>query len=208
MKWEDCDTKIPEEWDEAALEVCSIDQTCSTVLPSLPPSSRPPPATDSEAAERLTEMTGHILRFMFAFEQMVLDQTFSEDIFAREMHEAYTDYDQLAMLLEKVQEECGVTPNASTLASLQGKMHVSTSTTQTHIRGFSTLRQSLQGLNLLLDMFLEGRSDTRSMEDDVEEEEERRDNRRRRRMKDGRDKKNGKNRKRNKRRKRRRDNLD
>lgn len=209
MGWTEVDSMIPQEMDESSLEVCTVDQSCSTVLPSLPPSTTPPPATDTEATERLTEISGHVLRYMYAYEQMVLDQAINEDTFENEMHTTYTNYDNLARSLEMVMEECGLPPNnMSTLAPLHGKMHVTTSNTMTQYRAFCTLRQSLLGLDHLINMSWEGSSGTRRMEDEVEEEEEeeRKDSRRRRRAKNnGRGKKNGKN---VKRRKRRRNYLD
>ena len=210
-KWEDVDNLIPNTYDDDMLEVCTSDQTCSTVLPSLPPPSTPPPATDIEAAQMFTDMSSNILRFLYAYEQMVLDQAIKEDSFARQMHDAYTNYDQLVSLLEEVQEACGLQPNTSALASLRGKMYVNTNDVQTDKRGFCTLRQSLHGLNLLLDMFWVDSNNPRKVEEDGKDEE-RRDRRkerknRRRRMKDSRDNKNGKIRKRNMRSRRRRRNY-
>ena len=166
----------------------------------------------------LDERFGDILRFLFAFEQMVIEQGMREDIFAEQMYDAYTNHEVLARRLEEVHEKCGLQPNTSVLEPLHGKMYVDTSETQAHIRGFSTLRQSLQGLQLFLDMFWEERTNIRGIrrdEEDEQDEEERQDKkkrrkRRRRRMgrNDSRENKSKKNKKESKKNKRRKNNLD
>lgn len=207
--WTDLDSFLPLEIDEATLEVCSVEQTCAMVLPSLSPLSKPPPATDSDAAKSLVEISSHIFRFMYAYEQLVIDQSITKDKFAKEMNDAYINHDQLSILLEKVLESCGQTPNFSDLVALDGKMHVTTSTPRTDLRGFSTLRQSLQCLDLLENMFgekvklLEKVVEEIENEEEEEEEEEIRRRNRRMRRKGGRFSKNGKSKKGRKSRRRR-----
>lgn len=212
--WTEFDNIIPRDRDGDILEVCSVEQTCSTVLPSLPAISVSPPTTDTEVVRMLDERFGEILRFLSAFEQMVIEQALREDIFAKQMFDAYTNHKVLARCLEEVQEKCGLQSNTSVLEPLHGKMYVETSEVKAHIRGFSTLRQSLQGLQLLLDMFQEERANIRRVNEDEEEaqdEEERKDRRKSRRKNgrnDSRKKKNRKNKKGNKRTKRRKNYLD
>ncbi|KAG0721804.1 hypothetical protein GWK47_045718 [Chionoecetes opilio] len=211
MKWGDCSVIIPETWDAKMVEVCNVEQTCASVLPALLLVALDPPLTDTEAAHTLTQMTGHFLHFMYAYEQMFLDQALNEDNFRREMNDAYTNHNQLVGLLEVVQEACGVPQNASTLASLHGKMHVTTSMSQTNTRGFSTIRQSLLGLQRLQDVFWEGSSSVLRLVEDLDDEAGgRRRNRRKRnnRLTEGGDKKSGKNRKGSKRKRRRRHDFD
>ncbi|XP_063886774.1 uncharacterized protein LOC135114731 [Scylla paramamosain] len=58
--WTEFDNIIPRDRDGDILEVCSVEQTCSTVLPSLPAISVSPPTTDTEVVRMLDERFGEI----------------------------------------------------------------------------------------------------------------------------------------------------
>lgn len=135
-----------------ALNICSVEQECSQVLPSLP-SLNQTPSDFLELQCHIKQSLIFVAKYFIAFQQIMLDQ---------QMHEGDNQYiggfnnvlkhlDLLTFHLRDAAKDCGATYNDFVLRDFLDKMYIRTSEIHRDMRGFMVLRETIYGMKYIQD---------------------------------------------------------
>lgn len=135
------------------LNICNVEQNCSQVLPSLP-SLVQAPSDFLELQCRLEESLIFVADYSLAFQQIMMDQLQNDgpNQYIKSCQNVLQHLALLNMRLRETAKACGATHNDFVLRKFLDKMYIKTSEIQRAMRGFMVLRETLYGLEYIVDI--------------------------------------------------------
>lgn len=153
MTWEEAVIIYPDTENDH-LPICNHEDQCFDVLPNITQGHHDPPASEEELELTLIQTLGFSQRYSTAFESLIMDEIFHDEMFTEQMNEAKQDVDDLTEELETAVLKCGLVPDEKLIKDLISKTYLGVASRDTRAqRGFRSLRQCLIGMHYITDMF-------------------------------------------------------
>ncbi|KAG7165304.1 uncharacterized protein LOC121870548 [Homarus americanus] len=151
--WTILDQHFDRSRDNISVEICDLEEKeCMYVLPTLPPPPYHPPHNDHEVKNLLVIILGYIQRYTIAFETLFMDQSLYEDVFLSNMSSVHANLEDLIESLVTSVSLCDRVPNQLLIGELSVRMYKGGNTVLRNERGFRVLRQTLLGLQYIIDV--------------------------------------------------------
>ncbi|KAK4294718.1 hypothetical protein Pmani_032665 [Petrolisthes manimaculis] len=148
--YDEVDAVLIDSYD--ALNICSVEQQCVQVLPSL--SDIIQPHSDSQGLQFYLEQgVVIVLKYLIAFQQFIMDQMLyeSDSQFIEGGNSVYQNLELLYIYLNQAVEACGASPDNTVYRDMVDKMHINKTDIDRDLRGFMVFRQTLKGMKYIQD---------------------------------------------------------